>query len=81
MTLIKNTQILTLVSGFWSIPIVLLIRLIRPIVIVRLGTFFSNRIGHFVADSAHQFVKQDTNIIELYWLDNSTCNKQWSKMV
>jgi len=87
MTLIKNMQMLTmkrmttLVSGFWSIPVVLLIRLIRPIVIVRLGTFFSNRIGHFVADSAHQFVKQDTNIIELYWLDNSTCNKQWSKMV
>jgi len=87
MTLIKNMQMLTmkrmttLVSGFWSIPVVLLIRLIRPIVIVRLGTFFSNRIGHFVADSAHQFVKLDTNIIELYWLDNSTCNKQWSKMV
>ena len=87
MTLIKNMQMLTmkrmttLVSGFWSIPVVLLIRLIRPIVIVRLGTFFSNRIGHFVADSAHQFVKLDTNIIELYWLDNLTCNKQWSKMV
>ena len=78
---INYKSLLTILNGVWAIPIIIVIRIIRPFLLIRFGTFFSNRIGHFVADSAHQFVKQDTNIIELYWLDNSTCNKQWSKMV
>ena len=78
---INYRSLLTILNGVWAIPIIIVIRIIRPFLLIRFGTFISNRIGHFVGDSAHQFVKQDTNIIELFWLDNSTCNKQWSKMV
>ncbi len=77
-------KINTLIQGVWAIPAVLLIRLIYPIVLIRVGTFYSSRIGHFVADSAQQFIElnsRDSNIIYFYWLDDCTCNKQWAKMV
>ena len=82
---INYRSLLTILNGVWAIPIIIVIRIIRPFLLIRFGTFFSSRIGHFVADSAHQFielsVKDNSGIIDLYWLDNHTCNKQWETMV
>ncbi len=77
----------TIASGLWAIPIVFLIRLIRPIILIRVGTFLSSRAGHFVADAAYQWIVNETKtkaktfVIDLYWLDDWTCNVQWAKMV
>ena len=43
-----------LINGVWAVPAVLLIRSLRPIVFIRMGTLESRRIGHFVADGAEQ---------------------------
>jgi putative glycosyltransferase (TIGR04372 family) len=48
--------------------------------LIRSGTFFSNRIGHYAADAGREFLKYNNNI-DLYWIDNKTCNSQWTKMV
>ena len=72
---INYRSLLTILNGVWAIPIIIVIRIIRPFLLIRFGTFFSNRIGHFVGDSAHQFVKQDTNIIELTILNCLLRNK------
>ncbi|MBT5399902.1 TIGR04372 family glycosyltransferase [bacterium] len=76
--------IVLLFNGIWSVPLVFIIRAIRPIVTIKIGTFFSTRIGHFVADTAQQWAankKNPWNIICLYWLPDNTCNIQWEKMV
>jgi putative glycosyltransferase (TIGR04372 family) len=79
---------ISLFSGIWAIPIVLLVRLVRPLILFRFGTIYSTRIGHFVADACEQralLFKQTENserrIVDWFWLPNNTSNKQWAVMV
>jgi len=73
------------IHGIWAIPLVLIMRLIRPIILIRVGTFLSNRIGHYVADTAHHWILYNLNItyreVNLFWLEDYTCNAQWTKIV
>lgn len=74
---------LWLIHGVWAVPFVLLIRVIRPFVLIRLGTLHSTRIGHFVADGAEQLARlqqQPTKTIDWFWL-GKTCNTQWENMI
>jgi putative glycosyltransferase (TIGR04372 family) len=73
-----------IVHGIWAIPTVLIMRLIHPFVLVRLGTFRSDRIGHFAADVGQRWAlinSQKNNTIDWYWLEEETCNEQWAKMI
>lgn len=70
-------------NGSWAIPLVLLMRALRPVLLIRLGTIDSTRIGHFAYDVAGritEFRGQAPNIIDLFWL-GPTCNSQWELMV
>ena len=72
-----------LANGIWAIPCVLLIRVLRPIVLIRLGTLFSLRIGHFASDGAEQVARlqqQPPNTVDWFWLGR-TCNSQWERMI
>ena len=72
------------IHGTWALPAVMVIRLLRPILIIRVGTFRYDRIGHFAADVGHQWAKlhvQPRNIVDWYWLDGPTTNNQWEMMV
>ncbi len=72
-----------LVNGIWAIPFVLLIRALRPIVLIRLGTLFSARIGHFASDGAEQVARlqqQPPNTVDWFWL-GATSNSQWERMI
>ena len=72
-----------LINGLWAVPAVLLIRAFKPIILVRLGTLNSARIGHFVADGAEQVARlqqQSTKTVDLFWL-GETCNSQWERMI
>jgi len=72
-----------IVNGFWAFPTVLIIRALRPIVLIRIGTLTSGRIGHFVADGAEQVARlqqQPTNTVDWFWL-GKTCNSQWELMI
>jgi putative glycosyltransferase (TIGR04372 family) len=82
---VNYNQLFTIAHGTWAIPIITLIRIISPLLLIRVGVIRSDRIGHFVADSAHQFVELSMSTsgrtIDLYWIDKYTCNEQWKKMV
>ena len=51
-----------LFNSIWALPIVLLIRLIRPIFLVRFGGLISSRIGHFAANTELFLCERDANI-------------------
>ncbi len=80
---LSSRLLLNLLHSVWAIPCVLIIRLLRPIILIRIGTLFSGRIGHFAKDAGIQWIENKTNgnDINIYWLDKDTCNKQWEKMV
>ena len=80
----RKINTLTLIQGVWAIPCVFIIRLLRPIILIRIGTFFSGRIGHFVIDAGMQWAERQNHnhkIIDLYWLEEPVSNKQWATMV
>jgi putative glycosyltransferase (TIGR04372 family) len=61
----------------------MLIRALRPFVLVRMGSLNSGRIGHFVADGAEHVARikqQSTNTVDWFWL-GKICNTQWELMI
>jgi len=52
---LSSRLLVNLLYSVWAIPCVLIIRLLRPIILIRIGTFFSGRIGHFAIDSGMQW--------------------------
>ena len=73
-----------LISLVWSLPLIILIRGLSPLVLIRIGSTLSNRIGHFAFDGAEQLArlnKQPVNTVDLFWIEEPSCNQQWAKMV
>jgi putative glycosyltransferase (TIGR04372 family) len=73
-------------NAVWALPAVVIIRLIRPIVYIRMTNLISDRIGHFVADASmflvHRHIRASNELtIELYWFPRQTSNEQWARMV
>ncbi len=73
-------------NAIWAVPAVVLVRVVRPWVHVRMGTFDSSRIGHFVSAAAillarHSLQSQLEHTIDLLWFPKQTCNEQWARMV
>ena len=66
-----------------SLPIVVLIRLIKPIYHIRLGYFYGGRIGHFAYDTAMTAMMLDKKVkgTHLFYFLPNIANKQWAKMV
>jgi len=46
------------INAIWAIPLVIIMRIIYPFILIRVGTFNTQRVGHFVLDAAHHFIKQ-----------------------
>ena len=72
-----------LINGLWAIPAVIIMRVLRPFVLVRVGSLNSARIGHFVADGAEHLARiqqQPTNTVDWFWL-GKTSNSQWERMI
>lgn len=73
--------------GIISVPFVLIIRLIRPWLLVRISPLRSDRIGHFVLDIETYLCEQDANInipehayVDLFYMGGQISNKQLAKM-
>lgn len=76
-------RLFLVLHSVWAIPLVVFIRLLRPIVTIRVGTLFSERIGHFVMDSTGHILRkrsENSNTIDLLSF-GTISNTQWAKMV
>lgn len=68
-----------------SMPIVLLIRLIRPLVVVRFGALRSERIGHFASNTEIYLCKRDLTSqkprnFDLFYCEGPVSNYQLKRM-
>lgn len=70
-----------------AVPAVVLIRLIKPWLLVRLGALQSSRIGHFVANTELYLCAQDAGInkptqhhVDLFFHNAPVCNRQLATM-
>ena len=67
----------------WALPSVIIIRLLKPYTLIRIGPIRSERIGHFVFDGIEQINRinnQKINTIDWFYL-HEISNKQWEKMI
>lgn len=78
--------LLLAVNAVWAVPVVLILRAIRPLVHVRMGVLLSSRIGHFITDASLFLVRGDVRLkneraIDLFCFSDRPCNQQWARMV
>ena len=76
---------LTGVGVVIALPIVLVLRLLRPIKLVRFGYFTADRIGHFAFDIEYYLTEKDAaikqkNSLDLFFFEGVPANKQLEKM-
>ena len=75
----------TLVLIALTMPIVLLIRLLRPLALVRVGGLKAVRIGTFAASTEIYLCRRDNDlkgqrILDLFYLPANVCNSQLAVM-
>tara|TARA_B100001964_G_scaffold53212_1_gene60298 strand:- start:278 stop:1603 length:1326 start_codon:yes stop_codon:yes gene_type:complete len=70
-----------------SIPLIILIRLIRPWFLIRWAALLSNRIGHFSVNTELYCCERDAGInlpsqkyLDIFYIKKLVCNKQLEKM-
>ncbi|EQA69567.1 TIGR04372 family glycosyltransferase [Leptospira noguchii] len=76
-------KIKLLSTSFWAIPLVLIIRKLKPYCLVRFGIIDSTRIGHFNAQSVMYWTslqEQPINTVDLFWFSEKVSNRQWERM-
>jgi putative glycosyltransferase (TIGR04372 family) len=71
----------------FAVPVVFLLRLIRPWLLVRWGGLISTRIGHFIANTEMYLCERDADInvpkqrhIDLFYMGGPICNQQLAIM-
>ena len=79
------SKAMKVLQSFLAIPIVLLIRALRPLVIIRFGMIISSRIGHFAANTEMYLCEKDLGLypsktIDFFCYDSLNCNQQLRKM-
>ena len=82
---ISFQKIYVLLMYILATPIVLIIRLIRPIVLIRIGALWSSRIGHFAMNTELYLCKRDVNLYahrsyNIFYHMYPICNLQLKKM-
>jgi putative glycosyltransferase (TIGR04372 family) len=82
---LRNPFILFLL--IFTIPVIVLIRLIRPWLLIRYGSLYSRRIGHFTANTELYLCENEAGIntpkqhhVDLFFMGPVICNQQLAKM-
>lgn len=81
-------KVIELFFCIWALPILLVIRLIKPFILVRIGILFSSRIGHFAGNTELYLCEKDFNInvpkkrhVDFFYLEKGPiCNLQMLEM-
>ena len=71
------------INSVWAVPMVAVIRLIRPFILVRIGNFRSERVGHFISESSQFIVRtnlESKKTLNLFYLGRIS-NLQWRLML
>ena len=79
---LKNNQVFTSICKILLFPFailfLILIRILRPIILIRLGFFYIQRIGHFAFDLemylSEKQIKNDKNTFDIFFLSGDPCN-------
>ena len=83
LTPIFKHRFYLLLNSWWAIPCVFLMRVLKPIVFIRLGRIWSNRIGEFIAETSNLLANRKTQNFKshdfIFYSDIS--NQQWASMV
>lgn len=69
---------------FIGLPIALLVRLIRPIILIRFGFFYGSRIGHLAFDVEYYLSekeKSNSKSIDLFFISKPICNKYFVRLI
>ena len=71
----------------FAVSAVVVIRMIKPFLLVRWGSLISSRIGHFVANTEMYLCEREAGInvprqrhVDLFYMERSICNKQLAIM-
>lgn len=70
-------------SSIWAIPATLIMRMIRPLLLVQICGIRADRIGHFVADIAEHIGREKIKsgrTLNLFFLEGRISNTQWELM-
>ena len=70
------------VNSAWAVPAVLLMRVLSPLIQIRICKIYSERIGHFCSDVSEQIARQQSKNIrslDLYYF-GEVSNTQWEIM-
>ncbi len=80
-----RNKAVTLLSLLLALPAVLLVRLLRPWVVVRFGQLMSERIGHFAGNTEIYLCERDAGMhdrrfFDVFYYASPVCNRQLKKM-
>ena len=83
LTPIFKHRFYLLLNSWWAIPCVFLMRVLKPIVFIRLGRIWSNRIGEFIAETSNLLANRKTQNFKSYdfMFYSDISNQQWASMV
>ena len=82
---LKAKALLKLAVIPFAIPVVLVIRLLRPLIIIRFGQLRSDRIGHFVGNTEMYLCERDVGIydprtFDVFYCSSHICNHKLKEM-
>jgi hypothetical protein len=82
---VKNLSLI--IRALLLIPLVLVLRILSPLIVLRLGTFYSSRIGHFAGNTEVYLCESDAGInrpsqpfLDLFFYHGPVCNQQLKRM-
>jgi len=81
-----NKYFLLIFNAVWAVPFLLTTRALRPILLIRFGSFFFERVGHFAADvgqwKAQKLVEDSGRVLDLWYLPNNheCSNEYWAQI-
>lgn len=83
LTPIFKHRFYLLLNFWWAIPCVFLMRALKPIVFIRLGRIWSNRIGEFIAETSNLLANRKTQNFTSYdfIFFSDISNRHWATMV
>jgi putative glycosyltransferase (TIGR04372 family) len=80
----KAYTLLTLLITFLLIPLILTVRIVRPLILIRFGRLRSYRIGHFSANTEYYLCNKELSVhkrtFDLFYCIPPVCNIQLKKM-